>query len=40
MWSKEKTKEWLKLGSKGKHKKRKSDNDKNKFWDTNPDGKK
>ena len=32
MWSKEKTKEWKKLGSKGKYKKRKLIEDKNKFW--------
>ncbi len=40
MWSKEKTKEWEKLGSKGKYKKRKLKEDKNKFWDSTQEGKK
>ena len=34
MWSEEKTKEWEKLGSKGKYKKRKLIENKNKFWDS------
>ena len=40
MWSKEKTKEWEKLGSKGKYKKRKLKEDKNKFWDSTQEDKK
>jgi len=40
MWSIEKTKAWLKLGSKGKYKKRKLIEDKNKFWDSNKEVKK
>ena len=40
MWSKEKTEEWKKLGSKGKYKKRKLKEDKNKFWDSTQEDKK
>jgi hypothetical protein len=39
MWSKEKTLEWLKLGSKGKYKKRKLKESKNKFWIANKEEK-
>ena len=40
MWSKEKDKEWKQLGSKGKYKKRKLKEDKNKFWYSTQEGKK
>ena len=40
MWSKEKDKEYKKLGSKGKYKKRKLKEDKSKFWDSTQEEKK
>ena len=40
MWSKEKDKEWKQLGSKGKYKKRKLKEHKNKFWDSTQEDKK
>jgi len=40
MWSKEKDKKYKELGSKGKYKKRKLKEDKNKFWDSTQEEKK